>query len=140
MSANGLTHKLMSNVSHSCLNEMLREVGLGLPARSRIIASIACVEKDSGGDDVDRNGDNVQFLSAAAATSNEQLYWVKGVAAGLILCAAPLSAIIYSTHEQPGGGVGDDFSAPSDMWSASRVLLPGALVFLVLLVISPWLR
>lgn len=88
--------------------------------------------------EADENGDNIQFLSAAAATSKEQWFWVYGVSAGLVLCAAPLGGIIYATHEQEG--VTDaGATPPDDMWSTYRVMLPGCLVFLMLLGLSPWL-
>ena len=76
MSASGLSHRLMANVSDSCLNEMLREAGVSAKAyHAQLRSAKEADNKDKGCSVFDKEADDKDKV---AARKEVQQSWMAG--------------------------------------------------------------
>ena len=86
LEAAGLTDAAGFGIAPQCLNDLLKEAGLPLPARAKILANAHPPDEDG-----------IRMVSAVDATTTH--YWPVGVAVGLVLVLVPC-CVLYYFHRQ----------------------------------------
>ena len=86
LEAAGLTDAAGFGIAPQCLNDLLKEAGLPLPARAKILANAHPPDEDG-----------IRMVSAVDATTTH--YWPVGVAVGLLLVLVPC-CVLYYFHRQ----------------------------------------
>ena len=86
LEAAGLMDAAGFGIAPQCLNDLLKEAGLPLPARAKILANAHPPDEDG-----------IRMVSAVDATTTH--YWPVGVAVGLVLVLVPC-CVLYYFHRQ----------------------------------------